>query len=139
MTPPGPRCAAAGSPATFPSGAIRSPAAPPGGRAAGGHPPSAGKTTSSATSWNAPSAGSSSGATWPPATPNVPSTWTCFSRDRVAVGSVGGAGVVQHAAEHVVEEVARISCSLKRSALPEASISAHLASTLRYDSKGRGI
>ena len=37
MTAPGPRCDAAGSPATSPSGATRSPAAPP--RARGGLPP----------------------------------------------------------------------------------------------------
>ena len=61
-----------GIPTTSPSSATRSPAAPPGDHAAGGHLPSAGKTTNSATSWNAPSAGSNSGVTWPPATPNEP-------------------------------------------------------------------
>ena len=34
MTPPGPRCAAAGFPTTSPSGATRSPVAPPGDHAA---------------------------------------------------------------------------------------------------------
>lgn len=39
----------------------------------GGRPPAFSReVTSSATSWSAPSAGSNSGATWPPATPNEP-------------------------------------------------------------------